>query len=380
MKKALLFGLIALVSATFALNAQNKIAFVGVYDDMSDLQLDDEDLYDAAVWFTQTYGGEYLPVSQITPAKLNEYAALWIYYDNDYLAAAPSEITDDPTVLDALTAYYKGGGNLLLCTYGNYLLKDLGRVSDYPSMTGTGTGRENGDGTGTMGLTAAYGTMMVNGGIFDRSNDPIYAGLTSITVTKDDGREYPYFPTIDGGWFEDHNCFWNMAEGVEDLGAGNAVFLTSCEELWGITALGTWGQVQDYFGACVARWHPKGDYQGTAITIGMGSYEWHANNASMPNTYLPNIQRMTKNALDELAGVSTSINNVKLNNAAISINNGILKIGGESVVSAGIYSANGALAGSYATQEINVSNLTKGVYIVRWIDSKGNTASAKFVK
>ena len=378
MKRVLLFGLVALVSATFSLNAQNKVAFVGIYDNMSDLQLDDADMYDAAVWCVNTYGGEYLPVSQITPTKLAEYAALWIYYDNDYYAGAPSEIVDDPTILGYLTNYYKGGGNLLFCTYGNYLLGSVGRLpAALLNITGTGTGVAN---TDRWDIATSYGTWEAAPLFIDRSADPLYAGLSTVTVVRPNGREYTAIPLNDGGWKEDHNCFWDMSRSGLGYGNDNPAAVTSFESTYACELLGTWGHVADYCGAGVVRFLPQGAFQGKAIAIGLAAYEWHTNSGA-PNQYLDNIKILTANALNELKGGNTGMNTVIHNsNILIGINDGILKIGGGNIASAQIYSVSGMLAGSYATQEINVSNLPKGVYLVRWMDANGNMASGKFVK
>jgi hypothetical protein len=378
MNRLFLFGLVALVLATFSLNAQNKVAFVGVYDNISDLQLDDEDVYDAAVWCVNTYGGEYLPVSQITPAKLSEYTALWIYYDNDYLAAAPSEIADDPTVLATITNWYKAGGNLLLGTYGNFLLGSFGRVANTSlTITGTGTGAANPD---RWDLGTSYGTWEAAPLFIDRFTDPLYDGLETAQVLRPNGQEYPVIPLNDGGWKEDHNCFWDMSQAGLGYGNGDSENITVFESTYSCNLLGTWGHVADYCGAGLVRWLPQGDFQGKAIAIGLAAYEWHTNSGAA-NQYLGNIKKLTENALNELSGNTTGITTTLHNaNVTVNINNGILKIGGENIASVKIYSVNGALAGSSVTPEINVSNLSKGVYIVRWADSKGNTASAKFVK
>ena len=377
MKRVLLFGLVALISATFALNAKNKVAFVGVYDNISDLQLDDEDVYDAAVWCVNTYGGEYLPVSQITPAKLSEYVALWIYYDNDYMAGAPSEIVDDPTVLGALTDWYKAGGNLLLGTYGNFLLGNFGRVPNTSlTIVGTGTGFANPD---RWDLATSYGTWEEAPLFIDRSSDPLYAGLSTEPKVRPNGNTYTVIPLNDGGWKEDHNCFWDMSQSGLGYGNGDSENVTVFESTYACELLGSWGDVADYCGAGVVRFLPQGDFQGKAIAIGLAAYEWHTNSGA-PNQYLDNIKKLTENALNELSSTSTGIDYIKLNNAAICIANNVLKINDIDIASAKIHSIGGALYGQYTTNEINVSHLSKGVYIVRWTDANGNVSSAKFVK
>ena len=380
MKKNVLFVALALVFATFAISAQNKVAFVGIYDNMSDLQWDDEDMYDAAVWFVNTYGGDYLPISQITPVKLSEYTALWIYYDNDYLAAAPSEIVDNPVVLGYLTDYYKAGGNLLLCTYANLLLENFGRIpNNLEKVLGTGTGFANAD---QWEVSVTYGTWELAPEFFDLSADPLYAGLQTVLVDRPNGNQYPVVPLNDGGWKEDHNCFWTMAIPGNVIPNDNPDRLKVFQTTYAVQALGSWGHVVDYFGAAVARWLPQGEFAGTAITIGAAAYEWKTNSGA-PNQFLDNIKKMTENALNELAGNNTSVKNAKTENVQITISGDMLTISGENIVSAKIYSVTGALLGSYnsgqITAGINVSNLPNGVYIIM-IDAAGNVVSEKFVK
>ena len=380
MRKNVLLVAFALISATFAISAQNKVAFVGLSDNISDLQWDDEDVYDAAVWCVNTYGGDYLPVSQITPAKLSEYSALWIYYDNDYLAAAPSEIADDPTVLGYLAAYYKTGGNLLLCTYGNYLLGSVGRIpANLLNITDTGTGSANPD---LWGATAIYGTWEAAPIVIDRSSDPLYAGLVTLPKDRPDGNTYTIIPLNDGGWKEDHNCFWDMSRSGLGYGNGDPKNITVFESTYACQILGSWDNVSDYCGAAIARWLPQGDFQGKSIAIGIAAYEWHTN-SGVANQYLDNIKKLTVNALDELSGKTSAIDNVKFNNTVISMDNDVLKIDGENISSAKIYSVNGMELGAYNSNQItagiNVANLSNGVYIVQ-IDTTGNIFNKKFVK
>jgi hypothetical protein len=212
-------------------------------------------------------------------------------------------------VLSAVTDWYKAGGNLLLGTFGNIYLKELGRVNCAPSIIGTGVAAANPD---IWYASPTYGTIVGSALIVDNSTDPIYAGLTSDPIVRDNGAGYVHYPLVDAGVKEDHNCFWTLSEDPEigDLGAGNSTFLTTFQEKWAMQALATWDHIQDYYGAAIARWNPQGAYQGTAITIGIAGWQW----AQANNPYITNVQQLTKNALDELKGGATGLSNIAVGN------------------------------------------------------------------
>lgn len=70
----------------------------------------------------------------------------------------------------------------------------------------------------------------------------------------------------------------------------------------------------------------------------------------------------------------TAIENVKDLNVNLFVNNSTLYVEGE-YTSIEVYSVLGALVGTYNTNEINVANINKGVYVVRIIN--GNQATTK---
>ncbi len=354
MRKVLLSMALCLGAAFFAanVNAQNKVGFVNVAASAADIF--DEDEKAAAQWFITTYGGEYLPVSEITPEKLNEYSALWIYVDDDYYAGLPDELLEE-NVLSAITNWYKAGGNLLLSTFGSIYLKEVGRVNCEPTVNGTGVASDNAD---IWYASPTHGTIEGTTLVIDYSADPIYAGLTSETIVRDNGLEYVHYPLVDGGVKEDHNSFWAMGEDPEigDLGAGNPIFLTTFRDKWAMQPLAIWDHVQDYYGAAIARWNPQGDYSGTAITIGIAAYQW----AKAGNVYSSNVERLTKNALDELKGNGTGIKPV-FNHA--------------NIVETEIFNLSGI-----SLPADNVQSLPKGVYILKQTDSQGAVNSKKIIR
>lgn len=303
MKKVLLTMALCLVATVFAASAQKKVAFVNVAETVNDILDDDEAA--AARWAINTYGAEYLPVSQITPQKLSEYDVLWIMVDDEYYAGLPDELLD-ATTLGYIKDYYKAGGNLLLNVFGNIMLKELGRIPFAPDIMGTGTGSNNPD---IWYVVSAYGTWEAAPELIDRSSDPLFAGLTTEQTTKPNGNNYPIPPFLGAGWKEDHNCFWSMEIPDNVIANDNPDHLKVFESTYNVEALATWTHVADYFGAAIARWRPQGEFQGKAITVGAGSLEWNQNNTVNP--YQSNIDRFFKNALDELTGVNTGVETIK---------------------------------------------------------------------
>jgi len=371
-----------LIMFTFVLSvfSQNKKAgFLNVASSISAIADDDEKA--AAQWFTTTYGGDYIPVSQVGTIDLSQYAVIWIYADNENgYADAPDEIY---AVAGILSDYYKAGCNLLLTIYANNLLYEFGRADMWPNVTGgAGPGSENPD---VWYVSPTYGTWDPAKTVYDRSSDPIYAGLTSETVQRGNGNNYPNFPLIGAGWKEDHNCFWTMDLADQTFNNDNEAKLTTWESTLNVTTLGTWGHVQDYFGSAITRWKPTDEFKGTCITIGLGAYEWNVKNGTNP--YQANIERLTKNALDELKGIQSSVGYNFNSDMVVKIKNNTLSIENPNSIIDKIvlYTINGSLLKIYSINQIkqgvDISTLTQGVYVVKMIDQRGNQiAVQKIIK
>lgn len=374
------FYLLLVVCALFAnMSAQTKKAgFLNVAASVSAIADDDEKA--AAQWFTTTYGGDYIPVSQIGTIDLSQYSVIWIYADNESgYADAPDAIY---AVAETINDYYKAGGNLLLSIYANNLLYEFGRTDMWPNIVGgAGPGAVNAD---VWQLSPTYGTWDATKTVFDRSSDPLFDGLTTESVTRGNGSNYVIFPLIGNGWKEDHNCFWTMDIADAGLPNDDVAKLTTWESTHNVTALGSWGQVQDYFGAAVARWKPTSTYQGTCITIGIGGYEWNIKNGTNP--YQANIERMTKNALDELKAGKTALKNIADLGVKIKVSNNILSVENADMINKiSLYSISGAHINTFdavsVSNEINISTLSKGIYIVKMVDKAGNSVAAqRFIK
>ncbi len=361
-----------------SISAQKKAGFLNVAATISAITDDDEKA--AAQWFTTTYGGDYIPVSQVGTVDLSQYGVIWIYADNENgYADAPDAIY---AVAEILNDYYKAGGNLLLSIYANNLLYEFGRTDMWPNVTGgAGPGAENPD---VWSLSTSYGTWDVTKTVFDRSTDPLFAGLTTENVTRENGSQYKNIPLIGAGWKEDHNCFWTMDLADGALPNDTVTKLPTWETTHNVTTLGTWGHVQDYFGSAISRWKPTEVYKGTCITIGVAAYEWAIKNGTNP--YQANIERMTKNALDELKAGQTSLKNITDLGMKIRVSNNILTVeNADQINKISLYSISGENINTFdavsVSHGINISSLSKGVYVIKMVDKAGKSIAAqRFIK
>jgi len=378
MKKKCLLFILCVLFANVAITANTKKAgYLNVASSVNAIGDDDEKA--AAQWFTSTYGGDYIPVSEIGAIDLSQYGVLWIYVDNENgLADAPDAIY---AVADELNDYYKAGGNLLLTTYANNLLQEFGRTNMWPDIVGgAGPGSENPD---PWSITAAYGTWDPEQTVVDRSQDPIFDGLTTSSVTRDNGNEYTIITLIGPGWKEDHNCFWSMDITDNVIPNDQISKLTTWESTYNATTLGTWGHVQDYFGAGLVRWHPTEDHKGTCITIGFGAYEWSIKDGTNP--YQNNIEGLTKNALDELLGKTSGIKYLDVSMKVLQKDNLLSFEQSNGIGTVSLFDLRGSFLQSFDKQSIqkgiDISNLTNGLYILKIYDNLGNpVALHKFIK
>lgn len=377
-KNFTLLVICALFLSVSVMATTKKAGFLNVAATVSAITDDDERA--AAQWFTTTYGGDYIPVSQIGTIDLSQYGVIWIYADNENgYADAPDQIY---AVAEVLNQYYKAGGNLLLTIYANNLLYEFGRTDMWPNIVGgAGPGGVNPD---VWSISTAYGTWDPTKTVFDRSGDSLYEGLTTESVVRGNGNSYVTIPLIGNGWKEDHNCFWTMEVVGVSLNNDDPAKLITWESTHNVTTLGTWGHVQDYFGSAVSRWKPTSVFAGTCITIGVGGYEWNIKDGTNP--YQANIVRLTKNALDELKSPISSVHSIYKNEVHLVLLNDMLTIPNFDTFASGqIYSVNGMEVSSFVKSEIDggvsVKDLSKGVYIVKLVDATGNAvATQKFVK
>jgi hypothetical protein len=264
-----------------------KIGFLSIYSDINSMTDDDE--IAAAEWFNANISNsEWITFQQIldNTVDLNEFRVIWWHRDELGGSNLPA-ITKDPTVINAVNDFYKSGGNLLLSIHATMYLETLGRIPE-----GFSEGKAIGDGAG--GENPDVWSISTNLRSYDYSNHPIYQGL-EINNTANNGKE---IPMIGPGWKEDHNSCWIGVPAAHGFGNADDAFIPFLENNFGVKMLGAWGHVRDYFMVGIGEMLPHGEYQGTAITIGLGAYEWNQNNTTNP--FQHNIEGLTLNALEYL--------------------------------------------------------------------------------
>lgn len=397
MKKITLLFVLCMAVMTAGAQDWSKIAFLSEHIDLEDFNNNaDDDEKGAGHWLIGK-GGVFVSLEQIKNGSVNlaDFKALWIHLDRQIIPGNEENPVDifvndhlspykDTDVLNAITNFYKAGGNLYLGMHASHYLVDLGRFHIRPEINGFGSGGNNED---VWYTTATYGVWLENPveNVIDHSNDPIFDGLISEQIRRPNGEEYKRFPLIGAGNKEDHNCFWNTD--VPQYGNGDANKFTEFYNLYKATPLATWDHVIDYYGGAIIRWDAKDDYQGKCITVGLAAYEWNQNSGA--NTYQSNIEKLTENILKELApvdgGGTTKTSTITKNEIKAFISNDILFVNQiENLISIELYDLSGKPAGKYFPEEvlngINLSEHTTGIYIVRLNKKEDSPSVQKIIR
>jgi hypothetical protein len=268
------------------------IGFLGTAASASSIVDDDEKA--AAAWFFQNYSnGKYISFDDIKNGKVDvsKFRVLWWYYDS---GRNLPEIAKDATVLNAITNFYKSGGNLLLNAHACAYLWTLGRMTDtYEMVIGDGEGSDNPD-TWGIGVTI---------GAHDMSSHPIYKGI----ALNLEGDGYKSVPVIGSGWKEDHNyVIVSIPANLGGLPNNDEAVYTAFTTKHNVKWLGVWAGIRDYWMGGVFEFSPTAAYKGKLLYLGIGGIEFSQNakgerNPSGANAYQSNINMLTKNSLDYLS-------------------------------------------------------------------------------
>ena len=294
MKNILKIQFLCLCALFFAVNmaAQQKAAFITSAASLAELQASgDDDEKAAATWFAAQYpspAGTILSTQNARDWDLSQYSVIWIAIDRVGIGNdLPSDFTN-PVVVDKIRNYYQSGGNLLLTNHATRYLLNLGRTTRFPGIWGDGAGFSNAD---------TWGINTVIGSIYDHSASFLYQGMNIDFI---EGASKKVYNLIGAGYKEDHNSMWDLnAFGYS--GIPNTV--ANFENENNATVLATWQHVTDFCCAGIVDFHSVGAF-GRCIAIGVAAYEWNQNDAVNP--YQSNIERLTKNALEELMNTTHS--------------------------------------------------------------------------
>lgn len=266
-----------------------EIAYVIDYDDPS--QIEDDDEQASYAWFKREFvNGKVLTTSEVPTTDLSQFDVIWIHIDRLHMPHGwqnlPSGFLSDD-VLNALKAYYYGGGSLLLANHATQYIVPLGRTERAPGLYSSA---EGGSGNDSWSVQANIGME------YDRRNHPVYAGV----IEFNEYHPHPTFPLIGPGHREDHNCMWDFnAYGFRDLYPEAENVLRAFEMENNAVVLGTWGQVTDFAVGGLIEFMPTEECKGACLAMGLAAYEWNQN--TNVNKWHDNIITITRNMVSYLA-------------------------------------------------------------------------------
>lgn len=263
-------------------------------------------------WFQETYVnagvGDFINFTNI-PTNANEYAAIWIYIDREWLRTGDGP--DDHTpfdegkfdalfnndVVNALKTYVQNGGNLFLGKQAARLAYRMGRIGYAPNYQCGGYSQDD----RFWGIKAKLGSGLSVENQRDRSSHAIYAGLATARMDNVDGC-FPLLNATGDAHSTDNNIHWAdfltpNGEGVlckQPNNNGDPALIEGWETYWNAKALGTWTSIGDYCIIQAVEFMPKDAFTGTILTINIGAYQW---NSESTGVAADNMRKLTKNAL-----------------------------------------------------------------------------------
>lgn len=224
--------------------------------------------------------------------------AVWFHYRKEVDGGAGEVFSfPDDALGDAFTTisdFYRAGGNLLLTVHSPGYLIDLGRIN--PDLGPTARNNnpasnffENGDNWGMSFTNATFAD--------GNATHPFFSGLQTTEVTFD-GQTYDAMFLLDAGLRRDHSTLWdfNVVQAVVQAVPEPAPNerKEKFEELASATVRGSfeWDPGNGTLDlATLIEFHPAGPFQGTAVTLSAGAYEFDGN-----------VKGLTRNILNELMG------------------------------------------------------------------------------
>ncbi len=389
-KLSLLF---ALCMCTVLAVAETKpVAFISEYESIEVIADDDEKA--AAEWLVNTYGGTFLPATDITSLEsLKDYDAVWVMVDRVGLAHGianlPSSVTEAMT---HVKAFYENGGNVFLSNHATQYTVSIGALPEgmIPSIGGSCWGNgAGGEGSDVWTINAVIGN--VTDQIYDHRTHALFTGITG--TSEYNGHDA--FPLIAYGHREDHNCMWDLNRGEYNLPA-NPNKVVGFETEYNATILATWGHVVDYCCAGLIEFKAVTEQtgrRGICIANGFAAYEWNQNcvkeNADAScvegtNKFQANIEKLTANTLDYLlkpknpTGLQTSLVD-ELSLRAVVADDVLTIENAPANLNSTIYNLSGQQVATFVGATTHINDLISGMYMVR-VEMNGRSASMKFIK
>lgn len=363
------FFLMALATMVLSVHAEATIGYLMTMVDKDAFPaenfegVDEKPEYNAAAWFETNYintgKGRYVTIPEVAMGgweALQSLKAIWVNVDRMDLADLEAAGID-ADVVAGLKAYVENGGNLFVTKQANMIIYQMGRMGYAPGWANGGY-HVGGDVWQINPHLCLWPPM---GGAIDRSNHPIYKGLTKETRTFDFTYEgdtvatqvpFEVFPLVGAVSRTDNNNMWTdmfrkdpvtggqmeALEGTTHYQNDNALRLTDFEADWNCQVLSVWGHVLDACAPGLIVFNPEGEFKGQIISCGFAAYQWGTS-----NNYISNVQQLTANALDILTGkVSTGVENVSTSNVVKGVYNLLgQKVARENMVRGTIYIVDG---------------------------------------
>lgn len=362
------FFLMALATMVLSVQAEATIGYLMTMNNKDAFPaenfegVDEKPEYNAAAWFETNYInkgiGRWVTLPEVAMGgweALQSLKVIWVNVDRVDLADLEAAGVN-ADVVAGLKAYVENGGNLFVTKQANQIIYQMGRIGYEPNW-GAGGYHVGGDNWQINPNLCLWPPM---GGAIDRSNHPIFKGLTTETRSFDFTYEgdtaatpvpYEVFPLVGAVSRTDNNNFWidyfrkdpvtggkmEELEGTTHYQNDNKLRLTDYEEDWNLTVLAVWGQVLDNCSGGLVVFNPEGNFKGTIISCGFAAYQWGTS-----NNFISNVQQLTANALEILAGDNTAVENVATNNVVKGVYNIFgQKIERENMVRGNIYIVDG---------------------------------------
>lgn len=279
-----------------------RVALVGAEENMEDLHSEIKTAYQ---WAIDTYGNkaEYIPFSELTAESIETANVVWFQLLDTVNMAIPAEAEGE--ALSVLTDYYKAGGNVLLSTHASNYLINLGRISEDYGPTGGGNGanwNENGD---NWGISYSKINDTVDWYASGNEDHELFQGLTTSDVSFE-GFTYPAIYLVDGGYKKDASLLWDFNWVTPIVDATPEPAVNQRKELFETTTNSVVRASFEWDPAAngvelgtIIEWNPDGAYQGIALSISLGAYEWYYQDGD-DNTWEGNVKGLTQNALNYL--------------------------------------------------------------------------------
>ncbi|MBO7455461.1 MAG: DUF4960 domain-containing protein [Paludibacteraceae bacterium] len=257
---------------------ENQIAFLSLYSTPEQLIAEgDDDEASAWIWMHETFPeAQFLPFEQVKAQTLDSLRVLfWI---RDVETGNINDVTTIPAAAsdaaEAITAWYKAGGNIILWGHAVLYIESLGRL---PQGTYTSPKHDWICGCEHGHLDLGHWLMSVQlfpGGKFkkDHSTHPLFKDISIYTDNNIRG-----IMVKGPGWTEDHNCvFFNYPSEITGRSWQAEICYTLLKDYYGITPLATWDSQISWVSQLNVYELQQGntDYKGRALCIGNGGCEF----------------------------------------------------------------------------------------------------------